>query len=225
MQWSLTETIKQDNIHTDRSVFYVEVSLQPRSVETREKILRAAEKLFAHNGYEGAGVAEICQAAGVSKGAFYHHFSSKHAVFDTLLNVWLEGLDLGLAAVRQDPGTVPEMLMHMSTMLDQVFQAADGRLPIFLEFWAQASRKPEIWKTTIAPYQRYQAFFTSIVEKGIQEGSLLPVDPPAAARVIVSMAVGVLLQGLLDPAGADWQQVTRQSIQFLIQGLAVKENK
>jgi AcrR family transcriptional regulator len=194
--------------------------MQLRSEETRENILRAAEKLFAHNGYEGAGVAEICQAAGVSKGAFYHHFPSKHAVFDTLLKKWLEGLDESLSAARQEAGTVPETLLRMSSMMDQVFQAADGRLPIFLEFWARASRDPATWQTTIAPYRHYQDFFASLVAEGIAEGSLRQVDPPTAARVIVSLAVGILLQGLLDPKGAGWVQVTRQGILYLMQGIA-----
>jgi AcrR family transcriptional regulator len=194
-----------------------EVHMQQRSSETRQAILRAAEATFARHGYDGTGVAEICQAARVSKGAFYHHFPSKHAVFNTLLADWLEGLDQGLRQARREAHTVPEILLGMSAMLRQVFQDAGGRLPIFLEFWAQASRDPQVWQATIAPYQRYQAFFSSLVEQGIAEGSLRPVDPHSAARLIVALATGVLLQGLLDPQGAEWESVAQQGIHDLLQ--------
>jgi AcrR family transcriptional regulator len=194
--------------------------MQQRSEETRDRILQAAEKMFALRGYEGTGVAEICSAAGVSKGAFYHHFTSKQAVFDTLLMEWLHGLDRGQIAVRQNAGDVPETLIRMSGMMREVFQVFGGRLPIFLEFWTQASRDPEVRETTISHTHGYEAFFTSIVEDGIAEGSLRPVDAAIAARVIVSLAVGVLLQGLLDPQRPDWEQVTQEAMQFLIHGLA-----
>lgn len=58
-----------------------------------------------------------------------------------------------------------------------------------------------------------------MVETGIVEGTLRPVDPGVAAHVIVSLAVGLVLQGALDPDGADWGQVTQESIQMLLDGL------
>ena len=67
--------------------------MQQRSMETRKRILDAAQSLFSQSGYDATGVAEICRAAGVSKGAFYHHFPSKQAIFLELLDGWLSRLD------------------------------------------------------------------------------------------------------------------------------------
>jgi len=65
------------------------MATQQRSEETYSRILDAAAASFARNGYERTGVAEICHAAGISKGAFYYHFSSKQALFLALLQRWL----------------------------------------------------------------------------------------------------------------------------------------
>jgi AcrR family transcriptional regulator len=197
--------------------------MQPRSEETRRQILKAAEELFARQGFDGTGVAEICAAAGVSKGAFYHHFPSKHDVFHTLLKDWLHDLERGLETARQEAGSIPVVLLKMSAMMRQVFQAGGGRLPIFLEFWSQASRDTSVWEATNAPYYRFQAFFTRLVEEGIAQGSLRPVEPQSAAKTIVALAVGVLLQGLLDPRGADWVKVAQQSVAYFLQGVATKD--
>jgi AcrR family transcriptional regulator len=59
--------------------------VQGRSVETRKRILTASLRLFAARGFNATGVAEICSACGVSKGAFYHHFASKQTVFLELM--------------------------------------------------------------------------------------------------------------------------------------------
>jgi AcrR family transcriptional regulator len=62
---------------------------QQRGEETRSHILDVAGELFAERGYDATSVAGICARAGVTKGAFYHHFKSKQAVFLELRDRWL----------------------------------------------------------------------------------------------------------------------------------------
>lgn len=192
--------------------------MQQRSEETRGRILDAAIKRFSISGYDSASVDEICSQAGVSKGAFYHHFPTKQAVFLALLQGWLTMIDMGMDAIRKE--TVPETLLHMTSLLPAIFTSAEDRLPTFLEFWLQASRDEAVWQATISPYRHYQEHFTKLVEDGITEGSLKPVDPKVAAQLIVSLAVGLLLQGVIDPRGADWELTSRESMKILMNGLA-----
>ncbi len=51
-----------------------------QTAERHEKILKEAAKLFRERGFDGAGVAEIMTAAGLTHGAFYAHFPSKDAL-------------------------------------------------------------------------------------------------------------------------------------------------
>jgi len=192
---------------------------QQRGEKTRNRILEAAVECFAQHGYDGAGVAEICRRASVTKGGFYHHFPSKQALFLELMDRWLGGLDEQLAAACAETETAPESLMQMAGMAGQVFQAASGQLPMFLEFWSKASRDEKVWQATIAPYRWYQDFFSGLIQDGVAEGTLRPVDPEIAARVVVSLAVGLVLQGLLDPQGADWGQVMEKGVKVLLKGL------
>src|SRR5579864_8406171 len=51
-----------------------------QTAERHEKILQEAARLFRERGFDGAGVAEIMTAAGLTHGAFYAHFPSKEAL-------------------------------------------------------------------------------------------------------------------------------------------------
>jgi AcrR family transcriptional regulator len=52
-------------------------SRSEQSDRTRAKLVRAARRLFAKRGYSGVGTEEIVRAAGVTRGALYHHFGGK----------------------------------------------------------------------------------------------------------------------------------------------------
>lgn len=191
--------------------------MQQRSEETRSRILEAAIKLFSSHGYNKASVDDICSEAGISKGAFYHHFESKQALFLALLDSWLQTIDKAIQASKDK--TAPETFMQMTEAFPYVFETAGEGLPMFFEFWLQASRDKKIWEASIAPYRRYHRYFTSLIKKGIDEGSFVEVDPELASRMIVSTAMGLFLQSLLDPKGAKWEKVARESTTLLLNSL------
>jgi AcrR family transcriptional regulator len=196
------------------------MSTQSRGEETRTRILEAAVEAFARYGYDATGVAEICRRAGVTKGGFYHHFRSKQAVFLEMLERWLEGIDAQLAVARSGGDEVPAELLRMTEMVRHVFQEAGGKLPIFLEFLTKAGHSPTVWQATVAPFRKYHRFFAQMIEEGMAEGSLRPVDADVASHVLLAFAVGLLALGLLDPPGADWGLVAEDGMTMLLGGLA-----
>lgn len=82
---------------------------QEQAAETREAVLRAARQLFAEQGYAATSLNAIAARAGVSKGALFHHFTSKEDLFlviwrDLQMEMDAEARAAALAARdRKDP--------------------------------------------------------------------------------------------------------------------------
>ncbi|MGI5171003.1 TetR/AcrR family transcriptional regulator [Spirillospora sp. CA-253888] len=74
--------------------------------QTRRALLREGRRLFAERGYGAVGLAEIVQAAGVTKGALYHHFTGKSDLFGAVLEEVQQEVGRRVAAAadaRDDP--------------------------------------------------------------------------------------------------------------------------
>jgi AcrR family transcriptional regulator len=59
--------------------------LTRRGLDTRRKLLDAAEHIFGEVGYPDASIVKITEAAGVAQGTFYLYFASKREIFDELV--------------------------------------------------------------------------------------------------------------------------------------------
>ena len=197
---------------------------QQRGEETRSNILDIAGGLFAEHGYDATSVADICARAGVTKGAFYHHFESKQAVFLELRDRWLSPLEVQLVLARDPAETLPQLLQHVADMASAMFAAAgeDQRQQVFLELLSAARQDPTILPAMLAPMHRYREWFAQLISAGIKEGTLRKVDRELAAQVLVSLGFGLVVLSLLDPRGGDWGGIASRAMPLLMQGLEKK---
>jgi len=76
-------------------------------LDTREKLVRSAQALMLAKGYTATGVDDLCRDAGVSKGSFYHQFSSKEELAIAALGEFYEAGSRNLLAIDVS-SVVPE---------------------------------------------------------------------------------------------------------------------
>lgn len=84
--------------------------------ETRQRLVAAARDLVLQRGFTGTGVDQICESAGVTKGAFFHYFKSKEEIGKAALADWA-AFGMGLYAVaKAEPARDP--LDHVHRFFD-----------------------------------------------------------------------------------------------------------
>ncbi|MDW7739537.1 MAG: TetR/AcrR family transcriptional regulator [Bacillota bacterium] len=190
-----------------------------RSAQTRATILSAATLRIATDGYAFTGVAEICEQAGVSKGAFYYHFESKESVFLELIDTWLTTLEENLEDAVNRADNVLVGMLEMAGKMQDLFISNQVLMGLFLELWTHANRNEKVRSATLAPYRRYQKIFSRFVSRGIEQKVIAPVDPETTGQLLLSLSSGLFLQASLNPEGENWGKKLQDSINILFEGL------
>ena len=104
-----------------------------RGKTTRERLISVAFDLFGAHGYEATSVGAILERAGLARGAFYHHFTSKADLFDAVLDRVIAGLATASAVAartHKDPGEA--LRAGCAAWLDAALDPAIQRI-VFIE--------------------------------------------------------------------------------------------
>jgi AcrR family transcriptional regulator len=173
---------------------------QERSEATRNRLLRAAEKIFARDGFEAAKLEEIAAQAGYTRGAFYANFKSKEDLFLALLegeiSARIEHIE-NLMKTARAPGEKRKLLREFLLTVAQ-----DRRWSLIsLEFKLFAVRHPEA-KARLAAMNRRLVHPRVSILHAIMEGSRtrLPISASAIAVSLSSAANVLALEHMLDRA-------------------------
>lgn len=107
-------------------------TLRDRQAEaTRQLLVSVARELFAQRGYASTSVEEIIQRAGVARGALYHHFTGKDALFRTVYDaVQAETATRVVAAAVAVPQPWGAVRAGLSAFLDACLEAEFRRIVV-----------------------------------------------------------------------------------------------
>jgi AcrR family transcriptional regulator len=171
-----------------------------RTSATRRALLDAARVQFAEKGFAGTGREQVAAAAGVTRGALYHHFGTKEGLFRAVV----EELEAGLAeqvatAAMAGADPVDELRRGCLAFLDACLEPAVRRI-VLLE--APVVLGWDAWREIDARYG------LALVRSGLA-GALDQVGlAPAAVDPLAHLLLGALNEAALlvatadDPAGA-----------------------
>jgi len=102
------------------------------SEATRAALLDEATTLFAERGYSGTSLEDVASASQVTRGAVYHHFASKQALFEAVLELQEARVTAEILAAAQSPDPWEAAMLALGAYLDHCCDPTYGRL-VWLE--------------------------------------------------------------------------------------------
>jgi len=193
---------------------------QARAVETRAAIIRAAADVFGNRGYGGASMADICVAAGLTKGALYFHFDSKDALALAVIDAQHErALALGDELLHSDQPGLHVLLRMAFELGKQVRDDSVSRAGIRLTMESSNLSVP-----VVTPYRDWIAACELLLRRAILDGDVREdVDVAAAAHFISPAFTGVQVVSGVLTGRADLMQRLIEMWSFVLPSLVVPE--
>ncbi len=165
--------------------------------EKQDRILKAAARCFARDGFHGTPMKKICAAADMSPGSVYRYFRSKEAIITAMVEADRVRWEQRLAEIPVGEGLVPA-LRHLAEIgLRELEQ--DGFLNLWVEALAEAPRSPAVARSLREYYRVFEQRLADLVIESQRLGKTpASLRPTETARIILSAFDGLLLRLCFD---------------------------
>jgi AcrR family transcriptional regulator len=162
-------------------------------------LLDAALELFAERGYGATSIPDICERAGLTKGAFYSNFAHKDALFLALLDRSWQRRAEWLRRAMPAAGALADVVDGHRELPDL---AVDRQWTLVsTEFSLHAIRRPDVAALLVEHEARARAELAVLVAEALERAGRLPLLPAMElARMIVAVTEGNDIQVLTDGA-------------------------
>jgi AcrR family transcriptional regulator len=193
-----------------------------RTAATRKRLLAAAARIFARDGFEAARLEDIASSAGYTRGAFYANFTDKEDLFFALLEYWVGERMRELNALLRQTSRNPHH--QLRGLRDFYAEAGKHRQLVLLslEFTLYAIRHPAAHARLRRRRRRLRSCGTDLIRRLTPPlGHALPVRAAAASAALGAFANGVFLEHIVDPktvTQADVRRLLRIFFDSLIGG-------
>jgi AcrR family transcriptional regulator len=160
----------------------------PRAGGTRQQIIAAAARQFARTPYDEVRLDDIIAAAGVTKGAIYFHFPSKHAVAHAVVDQQREALTEVVSELFSRKMSGLEKLVEIGFLVAAEDSGKD-LMRAALNLMESVGHTGGMRSSYFAEWTKH---FAILLERAIADGDVDPGShPEQVSRVLVSLYLGI----------------------------------
>lgn len=196
------------------------------ALATRNRLLDAAEHVFAEKGVSRTSLHDIAEAAGVSRGAIYWHFKNKADLFNAMMERTTWPLEDSLHQIGNDPALDPLHELQRAILdamrkiasderIRRVFEVATLKVEYIDELLAVKARHLQCYVDAVFQMER------SLREAAARRGAPLRASPSMAAQGLHALVVGLINSWLLAPEAFELVGVAEMALGAYLEGLGL----
>ncbi|WP_392966212.1 TetR family transcriptional regulator C-terminal domain-containing protein [Streptomyces sp. LN245] len=161
----------------------------------REQLIEAARDRFHEHGFNGSGIKDITDDAGVPKGSFYNHFESKEAMAVEVMRRYADTRDMAMLEDRSTP-PLERIRAHFAYLTADLERFGYARGCLIGNFGAELSTQSVVIRDEVAQrLGRWSTLLALALDEARAAGTLTStVDSTVLARFLVSAWEGAAMQ-------------------------------
>jgi len=192
-------------------------------VDTRERILGVAERLFREIGYQKTTVADIAKMLRMSPANVYRFFDSKKAIHEGVARAMMAGVEQAAQAIATGPGSATWRLRELLTTVHRMNSeryVGDSKLHEMV-----AVAMEESWQVCVAHIERITQAIASVIADGAATGEFNAPDVPLAAMCTCTAMIRFFHPQMIAQAATKPGASLDQVIDFILAALAPRIGK
>ncbi|MBW4509391.1 MAG: TetR/AcrR family transcriptional regulator [Scytonematopsis contorta HA4267-MV1] len=192
--------------------------------QTRNRILQAAQRLFASQGFDGTTTRDLAQAAGVAEGTLFRHFPNKKAILVEVATAGWVDILTDLLTELSEMGSYKAVAQVMRRRMFNFKKNSELMRVCFMEAQFHPDLRDRIQKEVIDKMTDVaEAFFQSAMDKGIYRKT----DAKLVAKVFLGMfaVAGFSHETIMEPDASplEMQQMAEGLADIFLNGVLAKE--
>lgn len=165
-------------------------------MDTRQKILTSATKLFSTQGYATTSLAQVAKEAQVSKALIFWHFASKEDLFRTALTESLAPYSIDVVETLSGLGEFEQIGKLIDVYFEFVSQNVYSVRFLLSLVVREEKNLDDVLSRTTELFRLYRNLLADILQSGREKGIFRSsIDPQIDAALIMATLNGILVQG------------------------------
>jgi AcrR family transcriptional regulator len=195
------------------------LSRSERQQQTRQGLVAAARRVFLRRGFHPAGLDEIADEAGYTKGAVYSNFAGKDDLFLAVLEEHLAARAEAYRAIALAQATADEAYRAVGRIMVEAYDLEPGWWRLLSEFGAHAADDPELRVRLSATRERFLDAAAELIESvAAKHGVTFRVPAHEVARASGALMRGMAFEWQVDPS-AERREAFEEAHAALMRGL------
>jgi AcrR family transcriptional regulator len=185
----------------------------------KAEILKAAQNIISQKGYADTSIADILEAADISRGTFYIYFESREAVFQELIDGFIRQLMERIISVRKEDGDPVQLLFaNVKRVVDLLF---DNRELTVILLREAVAHDRSVDQKLHRLYSFLHQKLANALANGAEWGLIRHVDKDVVSLALIGSIKEVLYQFLVvrKDEKLDRDTISRELLSFALQGL------
>lgn len=192
-------------------------SQRPETTDSRERILDAAIEVIAQRGYSGAGIQEIVERSGTSKGSFYFHFPSKEEMVASLVERMSDKL---IGKIQDSARDQPTPLHRLAVSMDELMALFSRQHNIARVLLLNIIGHGKATDRKFLPMrERFSGLIKQELDAAIEAGQIGPTDTELVSQMWVGALYEVILRWLLTGRPAQLTEAAPRIRDVLLQSV------
>jgi AcrR family transcriptional regulator len=184
--------------------------------QRREQMLRAALAVIHERGYAETRIADVAERTGISPALVIYYFKTKEQLLTEAMRYsedrWISGCHRRLAELATATAKLEELVAMYC--LDERDPEPQTSWLVWIDFWAQAARNPDVASLREKTEIRWRDTIRSVVLAGQESGEFRKVDADSFAIMLSAVLDGLVIQIALDDPEVDQVRAYELTVRF-----------